>query len=211
MLYIAWACFRNDLDDVFRGLVEQCLFSNLSNINKLAEQTVNMYLKHCGKTDLKIEGSCDIDLLFKEHYVTGTIEGESVMDAKEHCLFNGETFALNFILPLFIECGFPLNRNLIDSILLHEDVKGQLHPAETEYLIKSLECPRSLQLCCRDSLRRHFKNGQIHRYMSISNSPTKIQDFVLLKTVLPTLNYTDYNWDTEDTIAAPYQHVKQLV
>ena len=125
------------------------------------------------------------------------------MDAKEHCLFSGENFALNFILPLFIECGFPLRRNLTDSILLNEDLNEKLHPAETEYLIKSLECPRSLQLCCRDSLRRHFKNGQIHRYMSISNVPSKIEDFVLLKTVLPTLKYTDYNWGIEDAIVAP--------
>ena len=37
------------LDGVFRELVERCLFSNLSNINNLAEQTVNMYHEHYGK------------------------------------------------------------------------------------------------------------------------------------------------------------------
>ena len=98
------------------------------------------------------------------------------MDADEHFLFSGKDFALNFILPLFIECGFPLKRNLIDSIL-HEGMIDKLHPAETKYLMKSLECPRSLQLCCRDSLRRHFKNRQIHRYVSISNAPNKIKNF----------------------------------
>ena len=86
-----------------------------------------------------------------------------IMDANYHFLFNEENFALNFILPLFIECGFQLEKNFIDSILHNENIAEKFHPAETEYLMKFLEHPRSLQLCCRDSLRRHFKNRQIHK------------------------------------------------
>ena len=184
-------CKIEHLHGVFRELVELCLFSNLSNLSHLAEQTVNMYLKHYHRTDLRVEIPYNnLDLIFKESHAPGKIEGEYIMDANEHFLFNGENFALNFILPLFIECGFPLKRNLIDNILHNEEVSERLHPAETEYLIQSLECPTSLQLCCRDSLRRHFKNRQIHRYVSISTVPNQIKDFVLLKTVLPTLKYT---------------------
>ena len=160
-------CFR----DEYRELVELCLFSNFSNLDSLVDQTVGIYL---------------------ESHVTGKIGGKYIMDAKEHFLFSTENFALNFILPLFIECGFPLKRNLIDTILHKEEVSEKLHPAETEYLVQFLECPRSLQLCCRDSLRRHFKNRQIHQFVSISNVPNKIKDFILLKTVLPTLENTGF-------------------
>ena len=179
------------LDDIFRELVELCLFFNLSNLDKLADQTVSIYLKYYSKTDLKL-GDHNIDLIFKESHHTGTIGGEYTMDANVRFLFGGENFALNFILPLFIECGFPLKRSLLDNILQDEKVSEKLHPAETEYLKKSLECPRSLLLCCRDSLRRHFKNRQIHQYVSISDVPNTLKDFVLLKTVLPTLKNTAY-------------------
>ena len=180
------------LDDVLRELVELCLFSNLSNLNYLAEQIVSMYIEQYYETDLD-----NINLIFKESHDPGEIGGEYTMDATEHFLFSGENFAMNFIIPLLIECGFPLRRNLIDIILHDEEVNKKLHPAETEYLIQSLECPRSLQLCCRDSLRRHFKNRQIHRYVSISNVPSKIKDFLLLTTVLPTLKNTCFQQDHE--------------
>ena len=188
-----------DRISVFRELVELCLYSNLSNLNNLAEQTVSVYLEHYHKTDLGRKGRYykdnDIDLIFKVGHATGTTGRSYTMDVNEHFLFNGKKFALNFILPLFIECEFPLKRNLIDSILQDVNMIEKLHSAETEYLIKSLEQPRSLQLSCIDSLRRHFKNRQIHRYVSNSNVPNKIKDFVLLKTVLPTLKYLDLMLD----------------
>ena len=186
-----------NIDDLFRELVERCLFYNLSNLNILAEQTDSIYLKQYGKTDLQRELSDEkIDLIFKESYDLGKVGRVYVMDAMEHFLFSEENFALNFILPLFIECGFPISRDSIDRILQNEDVMQKIHPTEAEYLIQSLECPRSLQLCCRDSLRRHFKNRQIHRFVSISKVPNKIKDFILLKSVLPTLKYTC--WNTTD-------------
>ena len=171
------------LDDEFRELVELCLYLNLSNLNYLAEQTVSIYLQNYDNTDLKVEGYSYIDLIFKESHIPGKIAREYSMDAKVHFLFRGENFALNFILPLFIECGFPLRRNVIDSVLCQEKLIDKMHPAEKEYLIKSLECPRSLQFCCRDSLRRHFKNKDIHQFVSISNIPDAIKNFILLKTV----------------------------
>ena len=186
-----------NLDDIFRELVERCLFSNLLNLNSLAEQSVSMYLKQYAETDLKrYQGDRAIDLVFKESHDPGTVGREYIMDAKEHFLFSEENFALNFILPLFIECGFPISRNSIDRILQNKEVMQKIHTTEAEYLIQSLECPRSLQLCCRDSLRRHFKNRQIHRFVSISKVPNKIKDFILLKSVLPTLKYTC--WNTTD-------------
>ena len=73
------------LDDVFRELVELCVYSNLSNLNHLAEQTVSIYLNHYHKTDLKIEGNQhDIDLVYQVSHDTGTIGGEYTMDVKEH-------------------------------------------------------------------------------------------------------------------------------
>ena len=61
-------------------------------------------------------------------------------------------------------------------------------------------------ICCRDSLRRHFKNRDIHRFVSISNIPDAIKDFILLKTVLPTLKYTDMKqsneWNKKVTLEA---------
>ena len=179
-----------DLDDIYRELVELCLYSNLSNLNYLAEQTVYMFLKQYHKTDVKLHSHSHfgLDLFNKVRHIVSKYN----MDVNEHFLFGEKNFALNFILPLFIECGFPLSRDLIDMVLYYENIEEEkLHPAAKEYLIQSLEQPRSLQLCCRDSLRRHFKNRQIHRYMSVTNVPNKIKDFILLKTVLPTLKNTD--------------------
>ena len=208
------------LDGVYRELVELCLFSNLSNLNSLAEKTVHVYLKHYHKTGLITDGFKKLrrrdnllDLIFNESHVPSKIGRDYTMDAQEHFLFSEENFALNFILPLFIECGFPLRRNLIDTILHNEEVSDKLHPTETEYLINSLEQPRSLQLCCRDLLRRHFKNRQIHQFVSISNVPNKIKDFLLLKTVLPTLKYTGFKQDdkcSKDTLEVAPKSTREV-
>ena len=71
----------------------------------MAEQTVNIYLKHYHKTDLQIIES-GIDLIFIESNVAGKAEGEFTLDAHEHFLFSGKDFALNFILPLLFSVDF---------------------------------------------------------------------------------------------------------
>ena len=63
----------------------------------------------------------------------GPLGRDYIMDANEHFLFSGENLALNFILPLFIECGYQFERNFIQNILNNEKIMAKLHPAEIEY------------------------------------------------------------------------------
>ena len=107
-----------------------------------------------------------------------------LMDGQEHGLFghdSQETFAFNFFVPLLMESGFPL------SILARRRLESEdasLHPAENAYIVDYLETPHTLMLCCRNTLRRHFKGRQLLRFVEQSKVPEKIRDFILLKALL---------------------------
>ena len=107
-----------------------------------------------------------------------------VMDGKAHSVYgyDGEVYALNFTAPLLIECGYHVTR---DTLL--EALDKPLHPAELKYFQQCLDTPRSLQVSCRDALRRKYKGREIHRYVKTINVPGKLADFILLKPVLRTL------------------------
>ena len=106
---------------------------------------------------------------------------EYICDAQQHAWNRHDIedgFALNFMGPLLIECGFPIPEGALEYEL------EKLHPAEQDYIRANLEVPRTLTLCCRDSLRKHFRGRQVHYFMELSNAPKQIKDFVLLKPLL---------------------------
>ena len=107
-----------------------------------------------------------------------------LMDGQEHGLFghdSQETFAFNFFVPLLMESGFPLS---IEARRRLESENASLHPAENAYIVDYLETPCTLMLCCRNTLRRHFKGRQLLRFVEQSKVPEKIRDFILLKALL---------------------------
>ena len=164
---------------ISREQLELWLYTNPSNLDRFADRTMKIY------------SNCETSDLFKKDKDLRQVNRTYYMDGNEHFLFSGENFALNFPLPLLTESGCKLKRNDMESILLNEKTRKMLHPCEIDYLKVYLERPRSLQLCCRDTLRTYFKRKQIHKYLSVSKAPNKIKDFILLKTVLPTLKYID--------------------
>ena len=88
----------------------------------------------------------------------------------------GATYALNFLLPLLIECGYPVNR---DDLLQADGER--LAPSEYEYVQHVLDRPRGLSLMCRDALRNHFKGRKIWYYLDMIHVPKSVKDFILLK------------------------------
>ena len=129
-----------------------------------------------------VESATELDLFIESStiHMVKDLTGSFISDAKEHSLFGKpgtSAYALNFLGPLLIECGFPYSR---DKILLALD--EPLHEAELEYLRQCLTTPRPLKLRCRDTLRNHFKKRSLHRFLETSsNIPDSIKDFLLLK------------------------------
>ena len=106
--------------------------------------------------------------------------GSFLMDGRMHSLFghnDADSSALNFIGPLLIECGFPIPT--ADTLLKAR--KEVLDPVEVAYIKKSIKEPRSLKLCCRDSLRKHFKARCLHKFVEDAVIPNRLKDYILLK------------------------------
>ena len=105
------------------------------------------------------------------------------VDGQLHSLFgqnDANSQALNFIGPLLIECGFPTTKSSIHLKAENET----LDPTEVAYIQKSIDEPRSLKLCCRDSLRRYFRGRSIHKFVKEAVIPVRLKDYILLKDVL---------------------------
>ena len=111
------------------------------------------------------------------HPVTMTMSS-SVITYSRH-----EEGALNFLLPLLVECGCPVNR----ADLVEADGEN-LAPVEYDYIQHVLNTPRDLRLLCRDSLRNHFKGRMIREYVGMIHVPESIKDFILVKNELLMLN-----------------------
>ena len=112
------------------------------------------------------------------------IDGDLLMDARQHGWFGHDdvdSLALNYMAPLLIECGFPTSK---ETDIVLETLRGDMHKVEREYILSCLQTPRLLSLICRDTLRNHFKGRYIHQFVSISNIPQTIKDFILLKPLL---------------------------
>ena len=171
----------------FRELFELWLYLNPSNLLCFPEYSfANLCLK-----------SERLEKLFGERHPCEMIE--YIIDGQEH----KDDDAWNYALPLVIECGYKFKPTILEMLLhdfprpltrpIQSGFNHGLEPMEKLYLKTCLERPRSLQLCCRDTLRRHFKTNRIHEYMSVVKYPKKLKDFVLLKTLLTTLKYNERN------------------
>ena len=121
-------------------------------------------------------------------YRANKLRGTYKTDAKKHGIFGYDAksdFALNFMGPFLMECGFPVDRKEIEYLVEHEQVPPFcLHKAVIEYVHSFLENPRPLIAMCRDTLRRHFQGRAIHGYVELMNCPVIIKDIILMKTIL---------------------------
>ena len=150
----------------FRANFEMLLYSNVD----LHESVVQNYLK------------VDEDLFCKEVSETFVLPQMFITDAKEHSVFGhnyGSDYALEFTVPLLLECGFPVTWETLEAAL-----DRNLHPDELKYIRAYIDTPRSLKLRCRDVLKKRFEGRHLHHFVEMSPIPQSIKDFVLLKTIL---------------------------
>ena len=155
---------KHSLD--FRANFETLLYSNIN----LHESVVQNYLK------------VDENLFCKEIRETFVLPQMFITDAKEHSVFghnSGSDYALEFTVPLLLECGYPATRETLEAAL-----DRKLHPDELKFIRAYIDTPRSLKLRCRDVLKKHFKGRHLHHFVEMSPIPQSIKDFILLKTIL---------------------------
>ena len=110
------------------------------------------------------------------HYIT---------DVEQHGVYghDGEDLVLNYLCPFLLECGYDVPRRcLFDILMKKSDMESKL--AEQAYINNYLDTPRSLLVCCRNSLRKHFRGRYIDRFVKVSGCPQKIKDIILLKSLL---------------------------
>ena len=108
-----------------------------------------------------------------------------IADDREHGMYghNGEDLVLNYLCPFLLACGYDVPRRcLFDILMKKSDKESKL--AEQAYINNYLDTPRSLLVCCRNSLRKHFRGRYIHRFVQVSGCPQKIKDIILLKYLL---------------------------
>ena len=110
------------------------------------------------------------------HYIT---------DVEQHGVYghDGEDLVLNYLCPFLLECGYDVPRRCLFDILMKKSDKEYIL-AEQAYINNYLDTPRSLLVCCRNSLRKHFRGRYIHRFVKVSGCPQKIKDIILLKYLL---------------------------
>ena len=98
-----------------------------------------------------------------------------ITDVREHGMYghDGENLALNYVYPFLLECGYKIPRRKLHDVL-YEKSNTESESIEVAYIINYLETPRSLQTCCRDTLRNHFRGRYIHRFVEVSGCPQKI-------------------------------------
>ena len=84
--------------------------------------------------------------------------------------------SLLFLGSLLIECGFPVTRDVLYKSLLKP-----LHEVEKEYIRRYLKMPRSLELLCRDTLRKRFPGRDLNHFIDSRVIPNVIKDFILLR------------------------------
>ena len=165
-----------------------CLLKKALPYTEHFRETLALFLYENPDPDVNksaVDIAIELDIIFHKHgrrMEPEKLRGVYNMDAKEHSLFGHDgtgAYAFNFIGPLLIECGFPVSQYTIVRSLQYN-----LHETEQRYLTQHLNCPKSLQLFCRDSLRKYFKRRQIHCFVNRLNCPNKIKDFIVLKSIL---------------------------
>ena len=179
----------------FRQILELLIFSNPSvnenptAVTKGLEIDAEMFRSDPGTT-LRIRSN-PMDHITHDQWKCiyhEVLPGTYLMDAKEHSLLSQglSDISLNFIGPLLIESGFSIQpRNIAEAL------QKPLHPAVKAYLQQSQDIPRRLSYCCRDSLRKHFRGRQVYEYVQGLNIPKTMSDFILLKTILYTISFSD--------------------
>ena len=147
-------------------------------------EAIELLVNENVEIDIDIENIVDGDWKVSKN----VHRGESyhyITDVREHGLYghNGEDLALNYLCPFLYECGYEIPRCILLEIL-HRKFKKDSKSAELAYINNYLETPRSLQTCCRNTLRKHFRGRYIHRFVEVSRCPKKIKDIILLKNLL---------------------------
>ena len=170
---------------VFRDTLEMLIYLNCS-LNPLTSAVYLAIQRDADYHNVSVE-FCRLP--FRSHQGVNGISlqaGSYKMDAKEHALFwpERDNIALNFAGPLLIEAGYPFTNNGLEKAAR----RRQLHPAEHDYLRKYIETPRSLKTTCCHVLRRYYTGRRIHQYVAHANITKPIQDFILLKPLLKSLN-----------------------
>ena len=108
-----------------------------------------------------------------------------ITDVREHGRYghDGEDLALNYVYPFLLECGYKIPRRTLHDV--HDEKSNtESKSIEVAYIINYLETPRSLQTCCQNTLRNHFRGRYIHRFVEVSGCPQKIKDIILLRHLL---------------------------
>lgn len=136
------------------------------------------------KEDILCQGLRQDSLCYTQPIYMYIATGAYKTDFKEHGFFEpDEDFALNFVVPFFLECGLPTTRRLLEYALTCD-----IHPAEHKYiqnyLTNYINNPRPLDIICRQVLRKCFKGIEIISFLEKSNCQEKIKDFILMKSRL---------------------------
>ena len=142
-----------------------------TTVNKAYEVDVQMYKQCTGK---------------QFHMLDFALHGTYRMDGKRHSLIghdDANDVALDFVVPLLLECGFPLQSNGLQIKLYHQ----QVHPDEKEYIQRYIRTPRPLKVSCRDVLRKHFQGRNIHEFVRKSKLPRSVCNFLLLRPLLKSI------------------------
>ena len=168
LLYLKWSCHNT----LFRDAEELYIFENPDlDLHKTA-------LLHALRVD-------EVLYQMDTNVMPIAFGGRRIyiMDGKEHGLqgHDGSDMDMNFMVPLLIECGFPVVTDFHEAF---EKTKDFLNPAEQMYIYQCLQTPRSLLLISRDTLRRHYRGRRIHRFVEMINIPKTVKDFILLKPLL---------------------------
>ena len=166
---------------------------SIDEVSKLQamHQTAEMYIfenpdieKNQAAVAKAIEADEQLNKLQPGHLISDFhLTGEYQMDVQLHCIFgydDSDSFVLNFLAPLLLESGFILTQEVCCELFEHKI----LHPKEMEYIKEYMSFPRSLKVCCRESLRRHFKGRQIHKFVDQSDIPQSVKDYILLRPLL---------------------------
>ena len=158
-------------------------YHDASNFNKL-RATIELILFEnpsieLNKAVIKLAIAQDASLEKMKSYPRA-LPGEYKMDGKLRLRMSCDEITspfLNFLGPLFIECGFPVCRRTLPGAF-----NEVLDVEEYNFIHNVLNTPRSLILQSRDALRNHFKGRKIHSYIQSLEMPKKLKEFILLIT-----------------------------
>ena len=174
-----------DVDSVdYRGetaMVRLLSKPNLAQTFRTLRESIELLLGYNPSTVLSqnvVKLAIDVDEYFAERTLQIIEPGEYTLNSKMHPLVTiagEEDNVLIYCGPLLMECGFPVDRNTLLAAF-----GKRLSDTEYDYIRRYLKSPRSLLLSCRDVIRRHYKQRQLHLFVRSLAVPKKIKDFILL-------------------------------